>query len=332
MITRRILTLVLAGLLAASAGVPAGTARAGERTWQVASGADSADHAVQLLDFFPRTITINVGDAVTWTNEAADHTVTFLSGAKPPLPDIRQPDGRVLFNPLVAFPQGGPTYDGTGIASSGLLQGPGKTWTLRFTKPGRYTYVCLLHPAMVGTVVVRPADQPVAATQAEYDRQAAQQREAELAAGKNLLEATRPAKQGTVYTLRMVGNPKERVALYRFGADVVRVHVGDTVRWVMDDPDEIHTVTFPGSGQVPPFIVPTPQPQGPPKLYENPRAVAPAGGPVHRGTGYYNSGILVPAPLPGPHTYELRFTKRGTFTYWCVVHVPEGMRGTVIVQ
>jgi len=35
------------------------------------------------------------------------------------------------------------------------------------------------------------------------------------------------------------------------------------VRWVMKDPDEVHTMTFPGTGGVPAFIVPEPQPQGP---------------------------------------------------------------------
>ena len=51
------------------------------------------------------------------------------------------------------------------------------------------------------------------------------------------------------------------------------------------------------------------------------------------GTGYANSGVLLPPMSPqGPHTYSLTFTKPGTYTYWCVVHVPVGMRGTVVVQ
>jgi hypothetical protein len=61
--------------------------------------------------------------------------------------------------------------------------------------------------------------------------------------------------------------------------------------------------------------------------------LAAAGGPVHKGLRYYNSGVLVPAPAPaGPHLYSVTFTKPGTYTYWCVVHVPEGMKGTAIVQ
>jgi plastocyanin len=32
-----------------------------------------------------------------------------------------------------------------------------KNWSVTFTKPGTYTYVCLLHPAQVGTVIVHPA-------------------------------------------------------------------------------------------------------------------------------------------------------------------------------
>jgi len=84
---------------------------------------------------------------------------------------------------------------------------------------------------------------------------------------------------------------------------------------------------------VPGFITPEPQPQGPPKLFFNRKVMAPAGGAAHKGDGYYNSAVMLPPAAPmGPHAYSLTFTKPGTYTYWCVVHVPVGMRGTVIVQ
>jgi plastocyanin len=35
---------------------------------------------------------------------------------------------------------------------------------------------------------------------------------------------------------------------------------------------------------------------------------------------------------PGPKTYTVTFTKPGTYTYWCPVHVAQGMKGTVVVQ
>jgi len=307
------------------------------RTWHVAVGADSADHAVQVLDYYPRTITVDAGDSITFTMAAvSDHTVTFLSGAQPLPLDEPQKDGRVRFPSNVAFPQGGRTYNGSGLANSGLLSGLGKSWTLTFTKPGRYTYQCLLHPAQVGTVVVQPAGTPYPMTQAQYDHLAAQARTQALAAGAKLRAATRAtvseSANGTVYTAPMVGDPARRLALYRFGTDTLRIKVGSTVKWVMTDPDEIHTITFAGSGALPDFIVAAPQAQGPPNLYYNPKVLAPAGGASHAGIGaYYNSGILYPVNPPGPTSYSLKFTKAGTFTYWCVVHVPEGMRGTIVV-
>jgi plastocyanin len=333
----RHVALLVASVLTVGMVAAAGGAQAAPMAWHVGIGADSADHAVQLLDYYPRTITIHVGDRITWSMTALNfHTVTFLSGQKPPALDLPQQDGRVQINPAVAFPQGGATYDGTGLASSGILMGPGKSWTLTFTKSGRYSYVCLLHPAQTGTVVVEPAGARLPMAQEDYDRLSAQQRTQSLAAGAKLRAATHATvskgNHGDVYTAPMVGDAGARVALYRFGTDTLTVKVGDTVRWVMQDPDEIHTVTFAGTEQAPDFLLMEPQPQGPPKVYYNPKAVIPAGGVEHRGNGFYNSGILLAVNPPGPTEYTLTFTTPGRFTYWCTVHVMDGMRGTVIVR
>lgn len=315
-----------------------GTAQSGGTTWKVAIGGDSADHAVQAQDFFPRTITINAGDTATWMMAAVtDHTVSFLSGAKPPEPFAPQKDGRVLFNPLVFNPQGGPTYNGAGLASSGFLMGRGKSWALTFTKPGRYNYVCLLHPGMAGTVVVQPKGTRATTTQADYDRLAAKQLAEELQRGQSLRTSTKVTKsagaKGTVYTAPFVAAPEARVSILRFTTpETLTVRVGDTVRWVMKDPYEIHTITVSGTERVPEFVIPEPQPKGPPKIYFNPKILAPAGGAIHTGGGYYNSGILTSTVEPGPKEYALTFAKPGTYTYWCVVHVPEGMRGTIVVR
>lgn len=52
------------------------------------------------------------------------------------------------------------------------------------------------------------------------------------------------------------------------------------------------------------------------------------------GTGYVNSGVLYPpmAPANLPKSYSLTFAKAGTYEYWCLVHVPNGMKGTSIVE
>jgi plastocyanin len=49
----------------------------------------------------------------------------------------------------------GGTYSGSGFWSSGVISAdPYLEYTLRIAKPGTYDYACLLHPPMVGKVVV----------------------------------------------------------------------------------------------------------------------------------------------------------------------------------
>jgi len=75
-------------------------------------------------DFTPNTITVNVGDTVTWTNQdTSDHWVV----AAPTSPS--------------AFDLG--------------RQRTGASVTHTFTAPGTYPYFCNLHNYMKGTVVVR---------------------------------------------------------------------------------------------------------------------------------------------------------------------------------
>jgi len=75
------------------------------------------------FDFRPPTISVEVGTEVVWTNEGeTPHTITADDGS----------------------------FD------SGTLD-PGETFALTFIVPGRYTYFCIPHPFMRGTVEVRAA-------------------------------------------------------------------------------------------------------------------------------------------------------------------------------
>jgi len=120
------------------------------------------------LHFTPNRVTINVGDTLTWTVDTQDpHTVTFLSGGPPvefflPEPQASGPPKLVL-NPMAIRPAGGSTYNGTGYTNSGFLSAyptapgapPPNTYSLTFTRPGTYSYYCIIHgPIMSGTVVV----------------------------------------------------------------------------------------------------------------------------------------------------------------------------------
>jgi len=97
--------------------------------------ARAATHAVEIADFAfaPATLTITVGDTVTWTNrDAVAHTATST----------------------------------TGVFDSRDLE-QGESYSVTFTAPGTYDYLCTPHPSMTGrVVVVAAAAAPVPATPA----------------------------------------------------------------------------------------------------------------------------------------------------------------------
>jgi plastocyanin len=86
-------------------------------------GAAAADEAVSIsgFAFHPATVTVNVGDAVTWTNnDGVSHTATANNGA----------------------------FDTEAI-------GTGSSASVTFSTAGSFGYHCEIHPTMHGTVVVR---------------------------------------------------------------------------------------------------------------------------------------------------------------------------------
>lgn len=67
------------------------------------------------------------------------------------------------------------TYSGTGFQNSvtlsnGKVLAPTESYSLTFDQPGKYSYNCLLHPGMVGTIEVALATAAVPA-QEEIDAQ-----------------------------------------------------------------------------------------------------------------------------------------------------------------
>jgi plastocyanin len=126
-------------------------------------------------EFVPRTIRTKVGEPVTWVIFGG-HTVSFGVPRYFPIIEVGK-DGTVTRNPKLDPPAGGSpplperaededgppkpvvidggTWDGDGFFSSGLIEPDSYgQYTLRFSKPGRYRYACLVHPPMVATVVV----------------------------------------------------------------------------------------------------------------------------------------------------------------------------------
>lgn len=105
----------------------------------VMEGAD--DGVAMVMRFIQPTVTIHVGQTVTFVNNgmAAPHTVTF--GTEPANP---------------AVPLGDPSAYSGGQLNSGI-QVPGDSFKVTFTAAGTYSYICALHDymGMTGKVIVK---------------------------------------------------------------------------------------------------------------------------------------------------------------------------------
>jgi plastocyanin len=78
--------------------------------------------AIQNFAFSPAIVTVKAGTPVTWTNRDQDsHTATAMSG--------------VFHSPTL---------------------NTGQSYHYTFTTPGRFDYLCTIHPFMTATVVVTP--------------------------------------------------------------------------------------------------------------------------------------------------------------------------------
>lgn len=93
--------------------------------WISAGAVLAADHAVTIegFAFSPSTVTVQVGDSVTWTNQdSTAHTATAGDGS----------------------------FDTESL-------GTGESSTITFATAGTYAYACAIHPTMTGSVVVEAA-------------------------------------------------------------------------------------------------------------------------------------------------------------------------------
>jgi plastocyanin len=119
--------------------VTSGTAAAG---W-----ADAGPVAIN--EFYPKQLTVKSGTKVTWKDFSSyePHTVTF--GATRP-----KSGGPGAFLAPSGLPSG--SVYSTGLANSGIFGGDisKATFSLTFNTPGTYSYQCMLHPGMVGSVKV----------------------------------------------------------------------------------------------------------------------------------------------------------------------------------
>jgi len=122
--------LVLMAIPAAALALGAPAANAGGGCHSDATVAAGVRVTLSELCFGPTVLYVKPGDTVTWTNkDSTAHTVTGLA---------------------ISWGSG-----------EGLLEG--KSVSYRFAQQGIYPYSCIIHPGMVGAVVVGDAGSPSAA-------------------------------------------------------------------------------------------------------------------------------------------------------------------------
>ena len=226
-------------------------------------------------------------------------------------------------NPAAVAPSGGPDYDGTGIANSGLLT-LGNTYKLGFTKAGSYSFLCLVHAGMAGTVHVQPAGSAYPKTQAQVDRAAHVTANRLLADGRALRGRTLGATHASGRTQATLGTGASlgadgSLAIMRFLPSRIVIHAGGTVEWTNRDPETPHTVTF---GEEPPG--------GPFGAFAPSGAAVPGHATLTSPDEDANSGF-VGAGLPFGTTFSATFTAPGSYHFICALHDELGMTGTVVV-
>ena len=128
---------------------------------QVKAGLQAGTASV--LQFFPSVAVIDAGQSVTWSIDPTNmepHFVAWPSFQQGTEFDIMPQEGGP---PIIALNENslGTTPDGAQVGAEGTfnsgLRLPGQSFTLTFTEPGVYNYVCPIHAGMQGVVIVQPA-------------------------------------------------------------------------------------------------------------------------------------------------------------------------------
>lgn len=133
--------------------------------------------AAEINEFTPRTINASVGEKVSWTF-VGNHSISFNVPAFTPI-FTKEDDGTIVATKDLTAPAGGwpgappghrsypavtdqrialdaGSFDGSGgLKSSGVGFNTGDTYAVTFSKKGTYPYACLIHPGMIGKVVVK---------------------------------------------------------------------------------------------------------------------------------------------------------------------------------
>ena len=125
-----LLIVAIAALSACSA--------AADSTKDAPGRSESAEVVIEGLIFEPDSVTVDVGDTVTWINkDEVDHTVTSGKPGDQGVPGVDEATK--------------PELDGN---FDEPLERVGSTFSFTFEERGTYTYFCRVHAAMKAVVVV----------------------------------------------------------------------------------------------------------------------------------------------------------------------------------
>lgn len=337
---RRALSIILVVALSACAGAGTGSrsmpsipsafsvsqsVRTASTNWNVETGGSTDKYALQALDYYPNEITIDAGDTITYhvaSGAGGDaHTVSFVpAGQKIPSP----------LDPKDVTPAGGTTITGKTFVNSGILVG-GQTFTLRFPVAGTYRILCLFHePAMETSVVVHKAGSPYPHNAQYYRDIGNAQMWSDLAAAEQSVSLF-PFKQGGTTLAagidpQLVQYPPTDLTVLRFlntanpakaaASGNLTVKVNTVVTFINETSNEPHTVSLNVEGK-----------SGVPNIPPDPPVnAAPHGVTTDDGTKVVNSGTFL-----GGQSFQVMFTKAGTYVYGCIYHANSGMDGTITV-
>jgi plastocyanin len=312
--------------------------------------------ATDVNDFFPHGVTIHAGDTVKFV-PTGFHDVDLPKRGKGPLA-LLVPGAPVSgsldaagspfwfngqpslgFNPAVAAANGYGkhfTYTGAKSVVSGLpLAAHPKPLTVKFPKPGTYTYYCDIHAGMKGVVRVLAKRRRIPT--AKQDRAALKkQLAAALGVAKTITNVTSAAD-----TVDVGLASRHNVEYYGFLPSTLTVPVGTLVKFQMPvGSKEVHTATTgPGNPEQDPnsYLGKLAASLTSPAF--DPAAVYPSDPPPNpaaltltsHGNGFWNSGAMdALAATPLPPANAVRFTQAGTYQFYCLIH--PFMHGTVVVQ
>jgi plastocyanin len=326
------------------------------QTYTVLVGLEQSDQGIDVMAYFPRSVSIHVGDTVHWVlNSNEIHTVTFPDGIM--APDLLLPSDEAGADPAVSplvfapfavqqNPSSGSEFGG-GMgesANSGIMgREPGQVqeYDLTFTTENTFGYFCLVHgSAMSGEVIVVGADDAIPSPNqalAEGRRQMAEAlslvpRVVRDAAGQVVPPETN--EDGTLTHTILLGYSETLSASYgevqidlvQFFPKRLTVRSGDTVTFELSAENVApHTATFLNGAEEPPLAVS----QGG-FLYLNANVLFPAGSDVLTRSGVFNSGLLLPGS-GASYSLEVGDMSPGLEHFICLLHDGSGMRGELVV-